>query len=671
MPPAWECANPFVRRVIEFDPAVGLYTTQLVHALTGTDLLRSARADRRWTPEFDFCVDGERVTSLDGAWDLEAVTDHFPETDFGAPLVVRLRHRTRALAVCVGYRCEGPRLDKRCWIENTGRDAVTITRLAVEALPVEIGAPGDLQVWAHYGAWPRETFITGRVDDCAVVYRNPRTGESVTALNQAPGHLKRTETGGWFWDGFVRLMYDTDLFPLERQLPAETGWAPAAMSLVFAVDGGAADPRWVLPAATAAGRRKPAAPAWHYNTWDPFGTRIDAATVAALVPLAARMGFDVFTIDDGWQAHYGDNAGSAERFPGGLHGLRDLVDAHGLRLGLWAPLAVVDEAELAATPALRAAQCRDARGRPKTTLTAAGEQMVMCLAGGYAPLAAARLIELVERYRLAYLKLDLTTVFNAYGEAPGCHAAGHEHASAAESVARIYEAIAAVTGAVYARCPDVLIDLTFELWGQKHTIDYALLRASDLAWISNVGDNTDDAAGPRQARTLLYQRALAIPAETMLIGNLRADTGDPREKFATALGAAPLLLGDLRGLSGEVVEWYGRMLRWHKDLRGAVALDESFFPLGSWAPPSVVAWDGFARLSREGEGVVVLFRNASTAVSARVQAPLVGDRTYRLRSVLTGAVLAVRAAADFRAGFELAFEPTEPVLIVEVRAEAG
>ena len=65
-----------------------------------------------------------------------------------------------------------------------------------------------------------------------------------------------------------------------------------------------------------------------------------------------------------------------------------------------------------------------------------------------------------------------------------------------------------------------------------------------------------------------------------------------------------------------------------------------------------------------------MFRNASDAVSARVQVPLTGDRVYRLRSVLTGAALGVRAAADFRAGFELRFEPGEPVLIVEV-LEAG
>ena len=293
----------------------------------------------------------------------------------------------------------------------------------------------------------------------------------------------------------------------------------------------------------------------------------------------------------------------------------------------------------------------------------------MCLASDYAELAIGRLIELIERYRLAYLKLDLTTVFNAYGEAPGCYARGHRHASAAESVARIYEAIARVTRAIYARCPEVLIDLTFELWGQKHAIDYGLLRAADLSWISNVGDNADDAAGPRQARTLLYQRALAIPVETMLIGNLRADTGDPREKFATALGACPLLLGDLRRLTDAQVAWYGEKIRWHRRLRREVALAESFFPLGSWRQPSVVDWDGYARLSRAGDGLIVLFRNDGDAARARVRIPLPGQERYRMTSALTGAALGQVSAAELRDGVELPFGD-EPVVIVELRRAA-
>jgi len=667
MPTTWEIGSQHLCRRIVFDPLVGLYTSHFVNRATGTDLIVQARAEQRWTPEFDFRVNGERVTSLDETWELISTAETYPQADFAAQLVLHLHHRAQPLEIYVGYRCDEHGTTKRLWIKNTSREPITLTHLAMEALPVEIGSPGDLQLDAHYGALPRETFITGRVDDCAIVYRNPRTSDSVIALNEAPGHLKRTESGAWFWDGFMRIMYDTDLFPLEVRIAPDAGWGSAAARLVLATIGqGYTDPRWVMPLSTTAElRRSQKPPAWHYNTWDPFGTRIDEATVLELIPIAARMGFEVFTIDDGWQAQYSDNAVSPDRFPGGLDHIRDEVEAHGMRLGLWASLAAVDRSFASSDPALI---CRDARGAIKTTMTAAGEQVVMCLASDYEPMATARLIELIDRYHLAYLKLDLTTVFNAYGEAPGCYALNHQHASAAESVVRIYEAIAQVTQAIYARHPDVLIDLTFELWGQKHTIDYGLLRAADLSWLSNVGDNTDDAAGPRQARTLLYQRSLAIPVETMLIGNLRAETGNPREKFATALGSCPLLLGDLRRLTAEQIAWYSDEIRWHRQLRREVNLSESFFPLGSWRQPNVVEWDGFARLSRSGDGLIVLFRNNSHAAQAHVQLPLPGSAHYTLTSMLTDTALVQRGAEDFRAGFDITFD-AELVMIIEVRQE--
>ncbi len=656
-------ASPDLQRTLVFDPETGLRTIAFMRRVTGTDLLSRARSTGKWTPEFDFRIDGERLTSQSADW---ALVD--PGPNDAAPVAaldLSFRHTRLPVEVEVNYGFGPARCDKWIRVTNRGDRPLTLTHVAIETLPLELGAPGDLQLRAHYGSLPRETFITGRVDDCAVVLRNARTGESVTALNDTPGHLKRVETGAWFWEGAVRLMVDTDLFPLEICLAPGESWRSARAGLVFAIDNrGFADPRWAVPAAVAdVVRKRGAVPAWHFNTWEPFGPRPDEAGVLALIPLAARMGFDIFTIDDGWQADYGDNAVHPERFPNGLEPLRDAVEAQGMRLGLWAPLAVVAPAVAAATPEL---QCRDATGRPKTTLTAQGEQIVMCLASDYRHAAIARLCDLIARYRLAYVKLDLTTVFNAYGEAPGCHAAGHDHGSAAESVARIYAAIAEITAGVYATHPDVLLDLTFELWGQKHTIDYGLLRAADLDWMSNVGDNTDDAAGPRQARTLLYQRALAIPVETMLIGNLQAETGDPAEKFGTALGSCPLLLGELRKLTEDQLTAYGRWIRRAKALRHDVAYDGSFFPLGSWQAVSAVEWDGFARLSRGGEGLIVLFRNDSGAARASVQVPLPGEGRFTFTSLLDGSDLGQRGAADFRAGFEVAFGDAA-VIVIEVR----
>jgi alpha-galactosidase len=670
MPGTITLESPTLRREVIHERGVGTYTSSLVYRPTETDYLAQARAEGIRTPEFDLRINGRRITSLSPECDTPRLSMPAIKRD-GIHNTWTHLLRKAAVGIRLYYTLDAlyPIMHKRLSVRNLGTQPITLSHVCVEDLPLRDGDTCDWQFYAHYGTQPRELLYTGRVDDPLVRLRNAKTGAAILALNGAPGQAKRTESGAWFWDGQLRWMYDTDLFPFEWTLAPGEGWTSNPMSVAFAQEDTEHDPRWVMPSWM--GTSSPAIgmatepPPCQYNTWDPFGIGIDAATARDLIPIAGRMGFDVFTIDDGWQAQYGENAVSEARFPGGLDAIREQVEAAGMRLGLWASLAAVAPEIAAQHPEW---MCRDAQGQPKTTMTAQGEQIVMCLASPFVESAAQRLMDLVGRYNLRYLKLDLTAMFNAYGEPPGCHAEGHAHASAAESIPRIYAAIARVCRCVHAAHPNVLIDLTFELWGQKHSVDYALLRAADQSWISNVGDNRDVSAGARQARLLLYQRALAIPADTMLIGNLRIDTGDPREKLATAFGSAPLLLGDLRKLSDEQIALSATYTTWYKRLRAEVPLCEGFFVLGS-PMPDVRAWDGFARLSRAGEGMIILFRNESEAPHAHIRLPIIGDAIYRLSRLNAQGVLhedVKVSAAQFRAGVDVAFGD-EDVVVWEVR----
>ena len=212
-----------------------------------------------------------------------------------------------------------------------------------------------------------------------------------------------------------------------------------------------------------------------------------------------------------------------------------------------------------------------------------------------------------------------------------------------------------------------MLDLTFELWGQKHVIDYGLLGAGDLDWLSNTNDATPDSAGPRQARTLLYHRSLAIPVETMLIGNLRAETPPVEERFATAIGSGPLLLGDLRKLTPQQQDWYGEKIRWFKAFRQAVPINESFFPLGTWLQPGAASVDGFARLDREGEGMIVVFRNEASADKLLVSVPTFPDGAFRLTSRMTGASLGTFSGQQIRQGIQIPVPADHKVEVLEIR----
>ncbi len=672
----WTIGNGQVERTIEFVPNFGLLTRHLLDVHHREDLF--AQTSRpALAAEFSFECNGRMFAGARAAgipdFDFLSVTNE--QEPNGKVLVVRLRARNTPLEVAVFYRVYDGQaaVQKQLSIRNLGPKAMRISRLSVETIAPSLGPENEIVLNAGYGTTPREIFYTGRSEDGAVLISNAVSGEGIALLNGVPGYMKRTEVAGWDFPDRLRIgmMYDTDLMPFERSVaPGETFTSADVSLVLFRSGNGFDDPRWRLPSYTSQilmrrGEPKARQSPWIYNTWEPFERRIDQATTRQLVDVAGKMGFDIFTIDDGWQLEYGENAVNRQAFPDGLEPIRAAVEGRHMRLGLWVPLAAIGVSTTAYRQHPEWAAF-DISGKPKGTMTAAGSKAVMCLATPYRDLAAERVNTLIEQYHLGYVKLDLTTIFNAYGESPGCWAKGHFHATWAESLGRIYEGIQYITQKVYARHPDVLLDLTFELWGQKHLIDAGLLTTGDLDWMSNVDDRTAESAGPIQARTLLYQRAMGMPVDAMLIGNLHAELPSREEAFATAIGSSPLLLGDLRKLTSEDQEWYREKIGWFKELRRKTQINESFFPLGRWNQPSSGDWDGFARLSRDGAGVIALFKNKSQANSADVTLPLLPAGRFKIRSVITGKDIGVVTSDEMARGVAVSFPEGKAVEIVEM-----
>jgi len=667
----WTIGNDRVNRTMVSKPGVGFYTESFTDLATGAHLISPATLRMNLAGEFSFDCNGRSYSGTKSPF--EVVSIHPAKTDNGDSLIIRLVLREIGLEVAVNYRCyDGhPAIRKHLILRNTGSGPLKFTHLRIEALGLSLGPENETILNAQYGAIPREIFYTGRSEDAGLLVSNSRTGVGVAIITEVPGYMKRTEIGGWSDAEHVGLgvLYDTDLMPFERGLAPGEEFVTAAVSLVTYRNGdGFHDPRWVLPSYTAKAvvrRVNQHGPPWIYNTWEPFERGINHDVALDLIEAAAAMGMDVFTIDDGWQQEYGDNRVNLTSFPGGLQPIQDAVKAKGMRLGLWIPMAAIGMTtdEYRNHPQWAT---RDMEGNTKTTGTKAGAKAVMCLASPFRDLAADRINDAIERFNLAYVKLDLTTIFNAYGEAPGCWAQGHFHHNWAQSLNAIYEGIAYVTAKVYEKHPDVLLDLTFELWGQKHIIDAGLLAAGDLDWMSNVDDRKPGSAGPIQARQLLYQRAPTMPVETMLIGNIHADLPTIQETFATAIGSAPLLLGDLRKLSAGDRQWFHEKISWFKKLRMHTPISESFFPLGSWRQTAADKWDGFARLARSGNGIIVLFRNQAETDSAVVHIEVMAPGRFALRSEISDKQMGVFTSDDFIRG--IAIPLAAPVEVLEVSA---
>jgi alpha-galactosidase len=663
-----------VEREICFDAKLGLHTVSWRHKVTGTDFMAALLSRGVKREEFSFMADADSFSGASESWDLIDARNQ-KLTPSGQLLTIHLRSKAKPIEITVSYAVYDAHPVVRKWIAiiNRGNAPVALSHLRFESVAIAPGPPNVLQASTFYGVQPREIFLTGRMDDAAVVERNSLTGEGFIAMNEAPGWTKRTELVQW-GEG-VQVMYDTDMFPLDHSLGPGGTFTSAKSSIAFFADRkGFADPQWVMPSYTSQVLMKRGSgyqPAWIYNTWEPFERGITKDITLDLIAAASRMGLDVFTIDDGWELTYGENTINRQLFPEGLEEIQRAVERKGMRLGLWVPLAAISQN----TEVYREHPewvIKDRHGNPKISeFEDGGGNAVMCLGTPYREVAATRINNLIERYNLRYVKIDLTTVFNAYGESPGCYAQGHYHRSEADSILCIYEGIQYVTDRIYRDHPDVLLDLTYELWGQKHIIDYGLLNAGNLDWMSNVDDRKPDSAGPRQARTLLYQRSLAIPSETMLIGNLQAEIDPIDERLATAMGSGPLFLGDLRKLTPEQQAWYGAKIQWFKQLRKDVPMLEGFFPLGNWQGPGAATWDGFARLSRRGEGIIALFKNESQFDNVTVALPVFPDGTFHLRSAMTGQVQGTYTAQQLRQGIQVHFPPDNKVEVLEIRRRAS
>jgi alpha-galactosidase len=670
---SWTIGNDLVARTVTFRPGKGLDTERFTDLSQQLEFIHPGK--HRWgvVQEFSLRCNGQVCSGTSEDFDL--LDGNETALANGKSLTIRLRHKSLALDVSVVYSVYNGHaaIRKHLVLRNTGKAALHISHLNIEALDVTFGPENETTLLTQYGTIPREIFYTGRSEDAGLLVANGRTGTGIAVISEVPGYMKRTEIGGWNDADYVRIgvLYDTDLMPFERTLAADEEFTSANSSLVIFRNGaGFEDPHWRLPSYTAKVlmRRVDAqGPPWIFNTWEPFERGINHDTTMELVDAAAAIGIDIFTIDDGWQQEYGENRVNLTSFPGGLKPILDAVEARGMRLGLWIPVAAIGTttADYRNHPQWASL---DLEGKPKTTSTMGGDKVVMCMATPFRDAAAARIVDAIERFHLAYVKLDITTIFNAYGEAPGCWAKGHFHGNWAESLNMIYEGISYMTGKIYEKHPNVLLDLTFELWGQKHVIDAGLLAAGDLDWMSNVDDRQPDSAGTLQARQLLYQRAASMPVESMLIGNIHAGLPTNQDSFATAIGSAPLLLGDLRTLSAADRQWFHEKIAWFKKLRSTTKISESFFPLGSWLQPSPTAWDGFARLARSGNGVLAVFRNKSADSSATVQLPLIPAGKYKLHSVITGADLGVFEHSDFVRGISVKFADSVGVDVFEVSA---
>lgn len=161
-----------------------------------------------------------------------------------------------------------------------------------------------------------------------------------------------------------------------------------------------------------------------WNHWWPYeDSRIDENVFKANVDVAARLGFDICTLDAGW---FGDpesplgwweirgdwSVVNTRRFPSGIRALSDYCHERGLKFGLWCEIEAVND-----TAALQ-------QSRPDIIARRDGKPIGYVCMGNPATVdwAFETLSSLIENYKADWIKLD----FNVDPGA-GCNRADHGH----------------------------------------------------------------------------------------------------------------------------------------------------------------------------------------------------------------------------------------------------
>ncbi|MFJ9824835.1 alpha-galactosidase [Streptomyces sp. NPDC101160] len=605
---------------VSFDPALGLgvlRTPNSVYALrVGAD---GSPRHLHWGPALDDAVLAALpapVSPADSSFEDEAAADELaPQTGarFGpAGLQVRFADGTRgAQWHFTGHRVEGGELRLRLtdrhyplaaelcyrlrpgsdvierWTELThtaapGGDAGPVTVDRLDSASWTLPALPDYRLSHLVGGWNSEfqlhrdrlpvaeTVLTSRrgltghhaspwlaLDDGSATEEHGRVWSTALAwsgswrvtVHRSPVG-RTTWTGGFGHEGLSWTLN-----------PGETLHTPVFAGLHSPEGFGGAARAWheyvrshVLPEP---GRLRPVV----YNSWEATGFDVDEAGQFRLAGLAARLGAELFVLDDGWfGARTGDHAGLGDwtprrdAFPNGLRPLADEVHRLGMAFGLWVEPEMVNR-----DSDLFRAHPDWVIHAPTREATELRDQLVLDLARPEVEAWAHRTLDrLVTENGVDWLKWDANRPFTEAGR-PGHPDPDRLWIDHTRAVHRVMDRLR-------ADHPGLGIEACA---GGGGRVDLAVLARTDQAWTS---DNTD----PVDRLGIQYGFSRLLPAQAMaawVTDSPNAATGRAtplRFRFHVAMAGALGLGGDLTRWTEEELDEAAALVARYKEIRHLV-----------------------------------------------------------------------------------------------------
>ncbi len=499
---------------------------------------------------------------------------------------------------------------------------VTLTNQGTDPISVErvFSAQWHLPTGEHY----RLTHLTGRWLDEMHLHREPlvqgiKTIESrriTTSHHHNPwfavdrGAADETQGEVWFgalaWSGNWKLAAEvTDFLSTRLSIglndwdfawkltPAESFHTPHAFAGYTRQGFGAASRtlhdyirREVLP-------HGPVTHKVLYNSWEATTFNVDVDSQIRLAELAAKMGIELFVMDDGWfhgrdddHAGLGDWWPDERKFPNGLKPLIERVNALGMDFGLWV------EPEMVNPNSDLYRQHPDwVIHFPTRERTEGRNQLILNLAREDVQDYLIQLLDkLLTENNIAFIKWDMNRNVSEPGwpTAPG---------DPREIWVRYVYGVYRVWGALRENHPEVIFQ---SCSGGGGRADMAILKLADQIWVS---DNTEATA------RLNIQEGFSqlFPANTMEAWVTDAGRGIVPLEFRFHVS----MCGSL-GVGGHLLHWTeeeraqaAELIALYKDIRPIIQLGDQYRLLS----PQASSFSAVQYMSKDrSEGVLFAFR---------------------------------------------------------------
>lgn len=373
-----------VSRIVPYGESVVYSPTDQAYSLDAIPLEYSGigQGDYRVSPceilttdgfDTDFVYRGHRV--IDGVVDARPAGAHAGDAAGIQTLEVDLVDARAGLELTLRYTvfADVDVITRRTILTNVGTDAAEIAHLASLQLDLTDLGDRDPVIRTFDGGWIHEAHAHERPVSSGLFVTGSTTGSSSNRHN--PGLILRAgDTGEDHGEAYaVNLVYSgSHRTSVERDayggIRVLTGIQPQAFRWPLAPGESFETPEAVLTYSDAGlgelsdrmhrfVRAHITPAAWRtrerpvvYNSWEATTFDIDERTLARLAGQAAKLGAEMFVIDDGWfagrtsdTAALGDYTVDAAKFPSGLRAFVGRVARLGMRTGIWVEPEMVSE----------------------------------------------------------------------------------------------------------------------------------------------------------------------------------------------------------------------------------------------------------------------------------------------------------------------------------------